>query len=73
MKTYSTFNDALEDFRSADGAMNYDQIDKRWGAGETEEIAGLSDETPKTQTEYALTMGGMTETEIANELSDWQE
>lgn len=73
MKTFGVFNDALSEFRSSGGAMNYDQFDNRWTVGEYEEIAELSDYSPRIQTVFALHAGGFDDDMTETEMLDWQE
>ena len=71
MKTFGLFEDALEEFRQSGGAMNYDQHSKTWAVGEYEEIAELSDYSPRVQTVFALYAGEFTDEMVDSELADW--
>jgi len=68
MKTYREFEKALEDFRDCGEAMNY--FDGVWFVGTVRDIGGMTSPA-KYCTEYALTMGGMSEGAIERELQDW--
>jgi hypothetical protein len=69
MKTYVDFDKALEDFRDCGGAMNY--CDGLWFIGTAQAIGEMTTSSAKYCTEYALTMGGMSEGAIERELQDW--
>ena len=73
MKTFGVFSEALSAFRNSGGAMNYDQLDNRWAVGEYDEIAELSDYSPRIQTVFALHAGGFDDDMTESELSDWQD
>lgn len=73
MKIFREFDEALSEFRQSGGAMNYDQVDNSWAVGEYEEIAELSDYSPRIQTVFALHAGGFDDEMTETELSDWQD
>lgn len=71
MKSYTTFTEALADFRLSGGAMNF--YDGVFQVGDLEEIAEVVTGTAKEATAEALRVGGLSDEQIAAELADWVE
>lgn len=72
MITFDNFEEALECFREIGGAMNYHFTTRTYEVEEfAEELAERINCSAKEATIIALIAGGMTESEVAEELADW--
>jgi hypothetical protein len=77
MSMHPNFDEALAEFRQSGGAMNYHcampDAPEAWQVCDGKELEEQIEGTAREATESALAEGGMSDDEIAAELSDWAE